>query len=73
MKQTGLCLFTILLLFFAALPAAAQEVFQRFINYVLRSFIDEGIIVVYMDDVIIMTVTLEEHFDAIHRVLSGRY
>lgn len=47
----------------------APAVFQRFINHILRSFIDEGSVIVYMDDIAIASVTISEHLELLGRVL----
>lgn len=47
----------------------APAVFQRFINLVLRPFIDEGSVIVYIDDIAIATRTIPEHFDLLGRLL----
>ena len=47
----------------------APAVFQRFINMVLESFIKDGTVVVYMDDVTLATDTIDEHIDLLGRVL----
>lgn len=45
------------------------SVFQRFMNWVLQSFIEERVVVVYMDDVTIATTTIPEHLDVLKRLL----
>lgn len=47
----------------------AGSVFQRFINRVLREFIDAGKIVVYLDDISIATETFDEHLSILGSVL----
>lgn len=47
----------------------APAVLQRFINFVLRSFIDEGSVIVYIDDIALGSRTLPEHLELIRRVL----
>lgn len=48
----------------------APSVFQRFINRILRDFIDEGLIVVYLDDILIASVNFENHLIILKRVLQ---
>lgn len=48
----------------------APSVFQRFINLILRPFIQTGQIVVYMDDILIASETLDDHLLLIEKVLS---
>ena len=43
--------------------------FQTIINDIFRDLIAEGIMVVYLDDILIFTRTEEEHVKAIRRVL----
>lgn len=47
----------------------APAVFQRFINFVLRPFIDEGSVIVYIDDIALGSRTMPEHLDLVRRVL----
>lgn len=47
----------------------APAVFQRFINWVLRPFINEGSVIVYIDDIAIASKTIPEHFDLLGKVL----
>lgn len=47
----------------------APAVFQRFINWVLRPFINEGSGIVYIDDIAIASKTIPEHFDLLGKVL----
>jgi len=44
--------------------------FQTMINDVFRTVIAEGIVVVYLDDILIFTKTEEEHEQAVQRVLE---
>lgn len=43
--------------------------FQRFMNWVLSDFIREGSVVVYMDDITLVSKTILEHMDLLKRVL----
>ena len=47
----------------------ASSVFQRFMNYVLRDFIDKGVIV-YINDILIYTETEEEYAKLVTKVLK---
>lgn len=42
--------------------------FQKFVNEVLREFIDSGDLVVYMDDFMIATSTIEHHLRVLRKV-----
>lgn len=48
----------------------APSVFQRYINYLFRSLIDANKIMVYMDDLMIATSTLEEHINILNEVFE---
>ena len=48
----------------------SPAVFMRFINLVFKDLIRDGKIVVYMDDVMIATATIEEHIQILREVLS---
>ena len=45
------------------------SVFQRYINRVLADFIREGSVVVYLDDITLISVTISEHLELLKRVL----
>jgi hypothetical protein len=47
----------------------APATFQRMINHVLRAYIDDFVIV-YLDDILIFSKTLEEHEEHVHKVLQ---
>ena len=44
--------------------------FQRMMNDILRDLIDEGHVIVYLDDILIFTDNLEEHRRIVHHVLQ---
>ena len=44
--------------------------FQTIMNDIFRNLIAEGIVVVYLDDILIFTKTEEEHAQAIRQVLQ---
>ena len=50
--------------------ANSPTTFQTMINKVFQTIIAKGIIVVYLDDILIFTKTEEEHEQAIQRVLE---
>ena len=48
----------------------APSTFQRIMNDTLHEFIEEGFVVVYLDDVLIHSKSLQEHKLHVHRVLT---
>ena len=44
--------------------------FQTMMDDILEDLITEGVVVVYLDDILIFTKTLEEHWEVIHKVLD---
>lgn len=48
----------------------APSVFQRFVNNVLRELIDSGDVVVYMDDILVATTTLEHHLKVLKKLFK---
>jgi len=44
--------------------------FQTMMNDIFRNLMAEGIVVVYLDDILIFTKTEEEHAQAVRRVLQ---
>jgi len=61
-------LFEPLVMFFGMTNSPAT--FQTMMNDVFRTVIAEGIVVVYLDDILIFTKTEEEHEQAVRRVLE---
>jgi len=61
-------LFEPLIMFFGMTNSPA--IFQTMMNNIFRTLIAEGIIVVYLDDILIFTKTEEEHEQAVWRVLE---
>jgi len=61
-------LFEPLVMFFGMTNSPAT--FQTMMNDVFRTVIVEGIVVVYLDDILIFTKTEEEHERAVQRVLK---
>jgi len=66
--QTNQGMFEPLVMFFGMTNSPAT--FQTMINNIFRDLIAEGIIVVYLDDILIFTRTEEEHAKAIRWVLQ---
>jgi len=66
--QTNQGLFEPLVMFFGMTNSLA--IFQTMMNNIFQDLIAEGIIVVYLDDILIFTRTEEEHAKAIRRVLQ---
>lgn len=48
----------------------APSVFQRFINNIFRDLIDKKMIVIYMDDILLATKTLDEHKQLLKTILD---
>ena len=44
--------------------------FQRFINSILKDLIDEGYVIVYLDNILIYTIDLKEHNQLVRQVLQ---
>jgi len=65
---TNCGLFEPLVMFFRMTNSSAT--FQTMMNDIFRTLIAEGIIVVYLDDILIFTRTEEEHERAVQRVLE---
>jgi len=66
--QTNRGLFEPLVMFFGMTNSSAT--FQTMMNNIFRNLIAEGIVVVYLDDILIFTKTKEEHEQAVRRVLQ---
>ena len=45
--------------------------FQTFMNHVLRELVDEGHVIVYLDDILVFTDTLHEHRRIVRQVLEA--
>jgi len=65
---TNRSLFEPLMMFFGMTNSPAT--FQTMMNNIFRTLIAEGIVVVYLDDILIFTRTEEEHERAVRRVLE---
>lgn len=48
----------------------APSVFQRYINKIFRDFIDKGLIMIYLDDILIATQTMEDHIELLTQLLN---
>jgi len=66
--RTNRGLFEPLVMFFGMTNSPAT--FQTMINNIFQTLIAEGIVVVYLDDILIFTETEEEHEQAVRRVLE---
>jgi len=66
--RTNRGLFEPLIMFFGMTNSPAT--FQTMMNDVFRTIIAEGIVVVYLDNILIFTKTKEEHKQAVQRVLE---
>jgi len=66
--HTNWGLFESLVMFFGMTNSPAT--FQTMMNDVFRTVIAEGIVVVYLDDILIFMKTEEEHEQAVQRVLE---
>jgi len=61
-------LFEPLVMFFGLTNSPAT--FQAMMNEIFKDLIEEGVVIVYMDDILIFTETLEEHQKVVQRVLE---
>ena len=66
--RTNRGLFEPLVMFFGLCNSPAT--FQTMMNDIFRSLIEEGVVAVYMDDILVFTKTLEEHRSVVKRVLQ---
>jgi len=66
--RTNCGLFEPLMMFFGMTNSPAT--FQTMINDIFRTLIAKGIVVVYLDDILIFTKTEKEHKQAVQRVLE---
>lgn len=48
----------------------APATFQRYINLILTEFTRSGDMVIYMDDILIITETIEYHLEVLERVFK---
>jgi hypothetical protein len=61
-------LFELLIMFFGLTNSPAT--FQTMMNNIFEELISEGVVVVYLDDILIFTETTDEHRKVMHRVLE---
>jgi len=66
--RTNRGLFKPLVMFFGMTNSPAT--FQTMMNDIFQNLIAEGIVVVYLDDILIFTKTKKEHVQAVQRVLQ---
>src|ERR1700733_1669352 len=66
--RTNRGLFEPLVMFFGLCNSPAT--FQTMMNELFKKLIDQGVVVVYMDDILIFTETLEDHRRVVRRVLK---
>ena len=66
--RTNRGLFEPLVMFFGLCNSPAT--FQTMMNDLFKELIDEGVVIVYMDDILIFTKTLEQHRSIVKRVLQ---
>lgn len=66
--RTNRGLYEPLVMFFGLTNSPAT--FQTMMNDIFKELIDEGVVVVYLDDILIFTATLEEHQEVVKRVLK---
>ena len=66
--RTNRGLFEPLVMFFGLCNSPAT--FQTMMNDIFRNLVEEGVVSVYMDDILIFTKTLEEHRSVVKRVLQ---
>ena len=48
----------------------SSATFQGFINLILKDLIDEGYVIVYLDDILIYTIDLKKHNQLVRQVLQ---
>ncbi|KAL5512271.1 hypothetical protein ACEPAG_3556 [Sanghuangporus baumii] len=66
--RTNLGLFEPTVMFFGLCNAPAT--FQGFMNNIFRELIHEGVVIIYLDDILIFSNTLEEHRERTRRVFE---
>ena len=66
--RTNQGLFEPLVMFFGLTNSPAT--FQTMMNNIFKDLIDEGYVVVYMDDILVYTHTIEHHREVVTRVLD---
>ena len=66
--RTNRGLFEPLVMFFGLTNSPAT--FQTMMNDLFKELIDEGVVIVYMDDILIYTSTIEQHREVVKKVLE---
>jgi hypothetical protein len=66
--KTNKGLFEPMVMFFGLCNSPAT--LQSMMNHLFRGLIDEGVVIVYLDDILIFTDTLEEHQKVVKKVLQ---
>lgn len=66
--RTNRGLFEPLVMFFGLTNSPAT--FQTMMNDIFKELIDEGVVIVYMDDILVLTATLEKHREVVEKVLE---
>ena len=66
--QTNCSLFEPLVMFFGLTNSLAT--FQTMMNDLFKTLIDKGVVVVYMDDILIFTESLEQHHETVQNALE---
>src|SRR6266699_4946933 len=66
--RTNRGLFELLVMFFGLTNSPAT--FQTMMNDIFEDLILEGVVVVYLDDILIFTETIDEHWKVTRRVLE---
>ena len=66
--QTNRGLYEPLAMFFGLTNSLVT--FQTMMDAIFKHLISEGVVVVYLDDILIFTKTLDEHWEVIHQVME---
>ena len=66
--RTNRGLFEPLVMFFGLTNSPAT--FQTMMNHLFKDLVAEGVVAVYMDDILVFTETLEQHYNVVRRVLQ---
>ena len=66
--RTNWGLFEPLVMFFGLTNSPAT--FQTLMNNIFKDLIDEGYVVVYMDDILVYTCMIKHHQEVVNRVLD---
>lgn len=51
----------------------APSVFQRFVNKIFTDMVRDGKLIIYMDDIMIATVGIDEHFQILREVFDRSF